>query len=226
MSKLKYTELHIVISPLEDKYKKYKEIVPDFLDKYYNQWIVSEELGENKHPHLDIVGWRKTSTVAYNETDRLKKFLGIPKDSPESKRTVKCYGIMDGELEWQVGYNRKEDGKYQTSDLFDCDLDHCKEIWSMNPNHKNERVKQMIEENQRWSVDTLVDKYIEYLEHNDITNSEKSFLKFRQENKKKIKYSVFSKIKMETLDDHLRAWFSREVEDEELNTTIGYREKY
>ena len=99
MAKRNYSEFHIVYSPQDkESINQGKELLREYLDREYNQWILSDVVGENMNEHCDIVGWRKKKCRSDHEGDRLKKILGIVKGGNRSRHEIKVYGIEDGEL--------------------------------------------------------------------------------------------------------------------------------
>lgn len=194
----KFEDFHIVYSPQDknDVESKREELI-SYLDKHYTMWIVSDEVGSSDNRHLDIVGIQlKNPSKAGNESTRLKKVLEI-----KGRYELKCYGIDEGQLNWQIGYNVKEGGICETSEIFDFDLEECLEIYKNNPQGINGRKVKTYE--KKWTLDTLGEAYLKYLEEKKILHNNKNFKEFMKINKKNWGLSLLHKINNLKIDEFM-----------------------
>ena len=77
MAKRNYSEFHIVYSPQDkESINQGKELLREYLDREYNQWILSDEVGENMNEHCDIVGWREEEKGAGRGSGKSQQEVG------------------------------------------------------------------------------------------------------------------------------------------------------
>lgn len=189
MSNFKHSDFHIVYSPqdkgvLEDK----KEVLRNYLDEKYDMWIMSDEVGKGQNPHLDIVGIQiKVPVKTGNESTRIKTIL-----ESKGRYELKCNHIDEGQLIWQIGYCLKEGIDFETSEIFDFDLEECKEMYEKNPEGVNGRKLKVYE--KKWTLDTYADNLVKYYKEKKIFHGKINELEFRKINKKFIGASLLHKI--------------------------------
>lgn len=189
----KYSTFHIVYSPqdksiINDKWNLFEKNMGGFKD-----WVISEEFGENNNRHLDIVYIRKGEVRTDNESRMWKLFV-----EPENKYEFKIYGI-DRDIEWQVGYNRKEGGVFTCHDNSKWDFDKCVEIYKKNP----ERYKDEKKESKNWNVNTLGLNYIKFLDECKCFHDRERLKKFMTLNKEKIQPSMIQRFNYKRFEDWL-----------------------
>lgn len=207
MSHKNYTEFHVVISPQDKKnLKKFESLYCDWMEKTCSMWIYSYEGGESKRlTHYDSVIWLEKGRRPDKVRDSINRVLNISPGTPEYRHCVKAYGIDDTDIEWQVGYCRKEKKQHFESDNFNCDLKKCLEIYNKNIKRAEER-KEKNTFNKGWSCDTIVEKYIAYLIQEEKKHCPKQWKIFRKEIRDNIKYSTTAKFNMNALNMHLEMY--------------------
>lgn len=197
------TSYHIVYSPLDkESLNNYK--LADDLRKHYNNVLISEEKGESKHPtHLDIVAFGRNKPVRTdNETTRLKRIIGLSKDKSEWSVALKCYEIKDGELEWQIGYSRKEGGLYTVKNIEEEFLNKCIEVYKADPQRRDRALG--AKRVRSWGPDRICQEYVDHLISQELSHTQDAWQEFLMKEGDNVSYSSYSKISKKKLEEFVK----------------------
>lgn len=220
------TSYHIVYSPL-DKENLNNITLADDLRKHYNSVLISEEKGESKHPtHLDIVAFGRNKAVRVdNETRRLKKLIGLEKDSSEWSVALKCYEIKDGELEWQLGYSRKEGGLYTVKNIDEEYLNKAIEIYKADPQRRDRALG--AKKGRSWGPDRICQEYVDYLISQELSHKQDIWQEFLMKEGDNVSYSSYSKISKKKLEEFVKIKMGKgKIEDKVTEADLEWYKEY
>lgn len=220
------TSYHIVYSPLnKEDLNNYK--LADDLRKHYNNVLISEEKGESKHPtHLDIVAFGRNKPVRVdNECLRLKKLMKIEKGNPEWSVALKCYEIKDGELEWQLGYSRKEEGLYTVKNINEEYLNKCIEVYKADPQRRDRALG--AKRGRSWGPDRICQEYVDHLKLQELQHTQGNWQEFLVKEGDNVSYSSYSKISKKKLEEFVKIKMGRkELEIEVSEADLEWYKEY
>lgn len=212
-----FEELHIVYSPQDkDNLWENEQKLISRLDKEGVQWMLSYEHGEAEGiTHFDIVIWLKKEQRADKFNDKLRRDLKLIKGTAEYNIGIKTYGIEDVKcLKWYVGYNRKEEGKLITSDVFDFDL---KDAIKYHSENECPATKKQV---SNWSKDRIAKEYVAFLKRSKGKHDEEIKEAFLKKHIDKISLTNLEKVMdSKQFDFYLR------LNDIEYNTDVFITQK-
>lgn len=186
-----YEELHIVYSPQDkDNLWENEQKLISRLDKEGVQWMLSYEHGEAEETtHFDIIIWLKKEQRCDKFNDKLRRDLKLIKGTAEYNIGIKTYGIEDEKnLKWYVGYNRKEEGKLITSDVFDFDLEDAIKY------HLENECPATKKQVSNWSKDRIAKEYVAFLRRSKGKHDEEVKEKFLEKHIDKISLTNLEKV--------------------------------